>query len=144
MTNYHAETIESVKRIIDSLILSQERIRLFYGDTKTGISWNEENDNMGRISRSMGPHKIPILVFNSRARGGSGILDHCIVGILGKGPRFLYRHPGLNFGKWSIGDPISPGYVSAVFRNGELFAQFRKPGQGARFIEFMKGERFAK
>ena len=70
------------------------RIRLFYGDTKTGKDWQEKSDVTGRIVRSMGPVKVPILLHNQRSTGGGAILDYCIVKIeTSAGRRVLYKHP---------------------------------------------------
>ena len=37
--------------------------------------------DVGRIGRSIGPVKIPIVLANSRSIGGAGLLDHCVVKI---------------------------------------------------------------
>lgn len=58
-----------------------ERVRVFYGDVSTGLSWLDEYDTIGTISRLMGPQKIPILVKTGRSLGGGAILDHCIIRI---------------------------------------------------------------
>jgi hypothetical protein len=41
---------------------NQRKIRLFYGDTQTGQSWFDEHDVVGRIGRSTGSIKVPLLV----------------------------------------------------------------------------------
>ena len=47
----------------------------------------------GYVSRSMGPIKIPIVLYNKRTRGGPSILDHKIVKIQeSRGGKVLYQH----------------------------------------------------
>ena len=80
-TAYHIETSREVIEILEELRQKQVRIELDYGDTKTGRSWGEVHDIKGRIGRSNGEIKIPILLYNNRSLGGGAILDHCIIGI---------------------------------------------------------------
>ena len=50
--------------------------------------------NKGYVSTSMGPVKIPILLYNNRSSGGRSILTHCIVQIKeSKTSKILYQHP---------------------------------------------------
>lgn len=143
-THFHPETIEPVRRAIQCAIDTRARVRLWQGDTKTGKAWPEEFDTIGTISRSCGMQRIPILLANSRSMGGPGLLDHCIIGIRIIGGQWLYRHSLLDFGQWEIVPPVSPGFADGVSFNGALHAQFRKPGQALRYVQFMKGERNAK
>lgn len=97
-TCYHPETPERVVFLLENNRIQgrARRLRLVYGDTKTGKSWEEQFDVAGYVGRSTGPRPIPILVNNSRSMGGGGILDHCIIGIRyanRKDGGWLYRHP---------------------------------------------------
>jgi hypothetical protein len=143
-TYYHEETPIRVRAILDTAMNTGQRLRLFYGDTVTGMSWLEEFDVCGTIGRSMGEIKIPLLIANARAHGGPGILDRCIVAIADAPGHFVYKHPGFNTGEWTAGKAHDAGYVEAAYCNGELHAQFKKQGQASRYIAFMKGERFSK
>ena len=90
-TAYHIETPDKLVRVLDQLLQTQERIIIDYGDTTTGRSWDEVNDISGRIGRSTGNIKIPLLIHNRRSMGGGAILDHCIIGIkTSKGKRVIY------------------------------------------------------
>ena len=121
------------------------RVRVFYGDTVTGAAWPEEFDIVGKIGKSTGVQKIPLLINNARSMGGGALLDHCIVGVaLTNGGGWLYKHPSFKTGEFLQVPPVSPGYAEAVAHNGTLHAQFKKPGQAARYCQFMRGERFAK
>lgn len=92
--SYHLQTSQAVINVLNSVFMSGTRIRLDYGDIKTGQSWGETYDVEGYVRSSVGPTKIPILIYNRRSMGGSGILTHCIVRIQeSKGKRVLYEHP---------------------------------------------------
>lgn len=93
-TCYHAETSDEMVDILQMLKLSQERVRFHWGDVVTGRDWGDEYDVKGRVSRSMGRFKIPLLIYNARSMGGGGMLTHCIVKITSTlGNRQIYRHP---------------------------------------------------
>ena len=93
-TYYNTETPDSMIALLEKLRLSQTRVRFHWGDTKTGKDWGDIHDVRGRIGRSTGIIKIPILLYNRRSIGGTGILTHCIVKIVTtKGKEVLYQHP---------------------------------------------------
>lgn len=95
-TSYHEETPDTLCRLLETLRESNARVRFHWGDTETGRDWGDQYDVAGRIGRSCGPVKIPILVHNSRSMGGTGILDHCIVRIQHANKRDggdIYKHP---------------------------------------------------
>ena len=91
-TAYHIDTSNEVIEVLERCRLNNIRIVLDYGDTETGKSWEEDCDVVGRVGRSNGSIKIPILLRNSRSTGGCHILDHCIIGIKeSKGGKELYK-----------------------------------------------------
>jgi hypothetical protein len=103
-TAYHEETPRSVIGILErfrkartaGILTSVPRLRLYYGDQRTGKDWGEVCDTTGYIGRSTGEVKIPILLHNRLSIGGTGILDHCIVKIEyanKKDGGVLYQHP---------------------------------------------------
>lgn len=94
-TTYHAQTPQAVIDVLERARWSEQRIRLHYGDTKTGSDWLEEYGVTGRIGRSTGSQKIPIMIANAQSMGGPGILDHCIVKITTtiQPKQVLYQHP---------------------------------------------------
>lgn len=95
-TYYHKETSDKIAHILDNYRLSRQRIRLVYGDVKTGKSWHGIYDVAGTIGRSTGVQPIPILLNNVRSMGGGAILDHCIIAIRYSNRKeggWIYRHP---------------------------------------------------
>ena len=143
-TYYHHDMPRAVIIALESARASGRRVRIFTGDQETGKCWDDEFDVVGRVSHSMGPIKIPLLIANTRSHGGPAILDQCVIGVQSAPGIWLYRHPSLDLGEWSIGPAHSEGYLEAAFRDGELHAQFKKEGQAARYVAFMRGERWVK
>jgi hypothetical protein len=147
-TTYSTETPAAVVDALENARASGARIRVFYGDAATGKSWHEEHDVLGRIGRSMGagpnPMRVPLMIANARSSGGPALLDSCIVAIATAPGRFTYRHPTLDLGAWTVAPSDEPGYCESAIVDGTTHANFRKPGQAARFVAFMLGERFAK
>jgi len=93
-TSYRDTTPDKVIEWLEHSRKTGERIVLDYGDTETGRSWGEVHDIIGRVSRSNGSIKVPILVYNARSMGGGAVLDDCIIKITeAKGGRVLYKHP---------------------------------------------------
>ena len=96
-TCYHANTPMELILLLERIRICQTRVRFHWGDIETGRDWKDELDCKGRLGRSTGSVKIPILLYNSRSIGGGAILDHCIVKITeAKGGRVLYQHPKYN------------------------------------------------
>jgi hypothetical protein len=95
-TSYSIGTAPQVVAAIESARLNDRRIRVYYGDTATGRDWGETCYTIGRIGRSMGPVKIPLLIYSRRCYGGCGILCDCIVKIEHSNKRdggTIYQHP---------------------------------------------------
>ena len=80
-TAYHIDTPDNLVEILERIRQQQTRVVVDYGDTATGKSWGEIHDTTGRIGRSTGRIKIPLLIYSSRSWGGGALLDNCIVGI---------------------------------------------------------------
>ena len=92
-TSYDVRTNDDIINVLENCRRNGTRIILDYGDTTTGESWNEVYDITGRLGRSTGNVKIPILLHNVRSIGGGAILDHCIIGIKeSKGGKVLYSY----------------------------------------------------
>ena len=68
-TWFNLDTPVKVRRILEQYRKSGKAIRLFYGDVERGEDWLEENDVVGKIGRSSGTFKIPILLQNGESWG---------------------------------------------------------------------------
>lgn len=143
-TAYHMATPMAVVRELEFARLQSRRIRIFYGDAKTGRDWCEEHDIIGTIGQSTGKIKVPLLLKKVTSTGGGALLDHCIVKIT-ENKRVIYQHPNYNIGKFSIKDAAKDaqeeGYMLSVYRDGKLQANFKTEQKAQNYIAFLKGER---
>ncbi|ABO59713.1 hypothetical protein LA345_40760 (plasmid) [Burkholderia vietnamiensis] len=148
-TWFDIETPLEVRDALERARTNGARLRIFYGDKETGRDWLSEYDVIGRIGRSMGTLKVPLMIANSSSSGGPAILDACIVRIIeAESKREWYRHVRYQTPEFELlpeGHPeIGDDYVAAVKVNGSLHARFKKPASAGRWIAFMKGERMNK
>lgn len=114
---------------------SETRLRVYYGDTETGECWMDELDTIGRIGRSMGTYKIPLLIKTRRSIAGGAILDHCVIRIddVTTG-RMLYQHPKFHFKEVEVRG-------TQVYVGGELYANTKTEGSAKRLADFLLGKR---
>jgi hypothetical protein len=141
INSFSKETNDKVKELLIALNLSEKRVRIWYGDTTTGKSWNEEHSVIGRIGRSTGEEKIALLINNSRSFGGDGILTNCIIRIDEVGTRTtLYKHKNFHV-DLRQGEEDLCGVYNEKNQN---VANFSSPEKAAKYIDFMKGKRYSK
>lgn len=143
-TSYHENTPEEVVKILEYAMKTKERIRIFYGDTKTGKDWMEVYDTIGTIGRSCGRNKIPLLIKNSRSYGGGAILDDCIVKItINKKivyQNFKYYLPTMEI-KEASKTLKANGYLYSVFADGQNIYNCKTLKQAENEVAFHKGLR---
>jgi hypothetical protein len=138
-------TKTEIKNILESLVNTGKRIRLWYGDDN-GRSWEEEFDTIGYIGRSTGPNKIPLLINNSRSYGGGAILTARIIKIVEtKTKRVLYQHPNFHQYLYTAkeGSEIER-YTATVYRNDGFYANCTTLTEAERLAAFMNGLRMSK
>lgn len=80
-TAYDKNTPDDLVATIERLRNNRTRVRLYFGDSSTGRDWEEQYSVFGRIGRSTGSIKIPLLISSSRSTGGEGLLDSHIIKI---------------------------------------------------------------
>lgn len=91
-TCYRDDTPDSMAELLEELRASRGRYKFFYGDTRTGRAWGDVE--AGRIGRSTGSIKIPLVIKTARSMGGGALLSSCIVKITeSRGGREVYKHP---------------------------------------------------
>ena len=117
-------------------------VRIFQGDTLTGRDWCEENDVVGRIGRSTGSRKIPLLIACGE-HGGPGLLDACIVRMMDvQANTDIYRHPLYLTPDISIKleeKPEHPQRPWSAKRDGETVARFSTVHEASEYLQFMTG-----
>ena len=125
-TAFHIDTPNQVCEILDSAMQSRQRLKVYYGDKKTGRDWHEEHDTTGRIGRSTGNVKIPLIIHNSRSYGGPGLLDHCIVKVKDmKTKTVLYQHEKYKAPVLEICESDLPEYLHAIKIDGKIYSRHK-------------------
>lgn len=147
---FHSETLMKVIQELNTARLTRQwgenpmKVRIHYGDVKTGQDWLEENDVMGYIGASQGPLKVPILLSGLKAEGDGAILDHCIVKLchVGKGGgRLLYEHPTYRLGEFKIRPAVpadvngDKSYKFAVDHDGKVQACFKTLLRAQKYVK---------
>ena len=140
---------EKLWKVLSSLVHSGRRVRIWYGDTETGRSWNVESEFAGTIGRSTGKIAIPILIKNSRSYGGA-LLDDCIVRIDDiKEKRTIYKADNFHVEDMKVyaifGDANYKYRVAKLSEDSgewEVQANFKTEQQAHNYVAFMRGERY--
>lgn len=114
------------------------RIRIWYGDTNTGIVWGEDNDVLGYVGRSTGKIKAPLLIPNKRSMGGGAMAHNSIVRIDTTQGRTIYKHRSFNAGNWYADTQ------GKLWFFGEVWGVFESEGHAIRRMNFMLGKRYSK
>jgi len=140
-TYYHRDAPATVIDVLERARKTGSRIRLHYGDTETGRDWLDEFNVEGRIGRSMGPIKVPILLARRTSSGGPALLEHCIVKIrpARSGGRILYRHPRYHMPTFTVRPSTEPGFEAEVLADGHVHARFKSAKQATRWVARMTG-----
>ena len=148
---FHDEAPADLAAVLEQLYQSKERIRVFYGDRVTGRVWPEEYNVLGRIGRSTGSQKCPLLINNARSRGGPALLDHCILRIDVRAGRYnpmratayrtIYTDPRYQEPDGHI--ELEDGCY-AVYFNDEVAGNFKSQREAVNFSNFLFGKRWKK
>ena len=138
-TYFDPGTDARAAKVIESCRTHERKIRLILGDTLTGEPWLEEHDVVGRIGRSIGTLKVPLLI-EPGEQGGSAILCACILAIVDwASGNFLYRHDAYREAELSIKPSANAERPWDVLRREEVVASFRDIGQAGAYLAFMRG-----
>ena len=140
---------EKLWNVLSSLVHSDRRVRIWYGDIETGRSYNDIYDVTGRIERSTGKIAIPILIKNSRSYGGA-LFDDYIVRIDDiKEKRTLYRLDNFHIEDMKVyelfGDANFNYQVAKLSEDSgewEVLASFKTEQQAHNYVAFMRGKRY--
>lgn len=144
-TWFDHRTSVPVQNALELSRLNGNEIRVFYGDTSSGKDWLEESDIAGRVSRSTGTLKVPLLI-KGNSIGGSAILSNSIVRIIDiSSGKELYSHDNYHLPELalSFNKLIKDLNYEVLVKNSEgLFevqARFNSKSLAEEFISFLKG-----
>lgn len=130
-TAFDADTPDKVVNLLLRFIQSGERVRLFYGDARTGRDYGEEYWIMGRIGRSTGQVRVPLIINNVRSWGGPAILTGSIVRIT-VDKRNVYVHPHYQCKVEVKGN--------TVYLNGSEWGKAKTHEKAVKLAKFVSGE----
>ncbi len=141
---FSAGTNDKVIQVLTNAHESRDRVRIVYGDPKTGKDWLEEYDVIGRIGRSTGEQKIPLLIANERSMGGGAILTANILKIVRVSDKqVLYQHEKYIEPEFELGFLAITGQYSVLI-GGEIQAHFKTAELANKYIDFMLCKRMRK
>lgn len=145
---FDAGTNDAVKAKLASLHKTRDRVRIVYGDPVTGKDWLEEHDVMGRIGRSTGSTKVPLLIANERSMGGGALLTARILKIvLVDNKKVLYQHENYVEPKFGIIPNHNDDLPVSVTVQGKWpveQARFKTHDAATKYIDFMLCKRMRK
>jgi hypothetical protein len=91
-THYHINTPDNLIEILERCRANSTRLLFDFGNTETKVSWGEIYGISGRIGRSTGTQKIPLLIHSARSTGGSAFPNDCILSVReSKTKKLLYQ-----------------------------------------------------
>jgi len=143
-TYYSNETPDEVIRVLESIRGTSQRVKIYLGDRETGRDWMEEDGKVGKIGRSTGPIKIPLLIKTVNSQGGGAILEDCIVKIATSPStlaRVLYQHPRYHQPAMEIineGLEGKPEYTHALRIGGEVYSRHTSERSAKKLVALLK------
>lgn len=143
-TYYSNETPDELIRVLESLRGTTQRVKIYLGDGETGRDWMEEDSKIGKIGRSTGPIKIPILLRTTNSHGGGAILEDCIVKITTSPAtlaRVLYQHPRYHQPIMEItneGLEGKPEYTHTLRIGGEVYSRHTSLRSAQKLMALLK------
>ncbi len=147
-TWFDARTPLKVQAALETARKNGLLVRVFTGDAETGRDWMEEFDTIGRVGRSMGPMKTPLLVPENDC-GGPALLTNCIVRLVDvQSGQELYRHAQYHVPKMELVEcpsyEAASGYTHSVkvqSKEGEMdvHANFKSQAEAAHWLAYMNG-----
>jgi len=139
-TYFDPATAPKAARVLERCREERTKVRLILGDTATGRTWLDEHDVVGRIGRSTGTLKVPLLI-EPGADGGTAILTACLLAIIDWGSgEFLFRHPKYHAPELLIRPSDNTERPWDVLHDDQVVACFPDIGKAGAYVAFMRGE----
>jgi len=138
-TWFNAQTPKEVRKILEAARRNGDTLRIFYGHRESGLDWMEQHDVLGRIGRSTGILKVPLLLTHESSTGGPSILDSSIVRIINvSDEEEVYRHPLYHQPKIEIVQKPQEERVT-VKVGGDVHSVYPDIGTAANWVAFITG-----
>jgi len=138
-TYFDPGTHPRAQRALEACRQSGTMVRLILGDTVTGESWFDEHDVVGRIGRSCGKLKVPLLVPPGED-GGPAILTACLLAVIEwQSGKALFRHPLYREPELGLFPGPDAKYPWCVRHRDKTLACFDNLTKAAAYLAFMRG-----
>ena len=140
-TYFDPGTDPKAAKALETCRRDERKVRIMYGNTETGECWMEEHDVVGRIGRSGGTLKSPLLIEPGEC-GGIAILTACVLRVIAwDSGRDLYRHPAYRAPTLSLRHaPQDEKLPWQVLCGDQPQAAFADIGKACGYLAFMCGE----
>lgn len=140
-TYFDPGTDPKAARALERCRHNASKVRLVLGDTATGRCWLDEHDVVGRIGRSTGALKVPLLI-EPGEDGGAAILTTCLLRVVDwDSGRDLYRHPAYRTPGLMIQRAPEPADRPwQILHDSTVVACFCDIGKAGGYLAFMCGE----
>jgi hypothetical protein len=139
-TYFDPGTSPAVMQVLESCRKSHRRVRLVFGDTRTGQSWFDEFDVVGPVGRSTGWLKVPLLI-EAGGVGGGAILTACLLCIIDwQSGAALYTHSAFQIPDLRLVPTSDVDRPWGVEHQQNELARFRDIGKAGAYLAFMRGE----
>jgi hypothetical protein len=138
-TYFDPGTHPEAAKVLEAARQRARKVGLILGDTTSGEPWLEEHDVVGRIGRSTGSLKVPLLIEAGRC-GGSAILCACLLALIDwDSGDVLYRHAAYREADLGIQPSNATDLPWNVVRGEEVVARFQDNGKACAYLAFMRG-----
>lgn len=122
-------------------------VRIWYGDA-SGQSWLEEHDTVGRVGRSTGTLKVPLLVPAGECGGGAILCDRILRIRREDTGADIYRHPEFHLPWLEIRGCSARGYLAEIARRRgpgaqpetEVHSRHRTYAEACGLLAWLAGE----
>lgn len=139
-TYFDPATDPKAARVLERCREANAKVRLILGDTATARTWLDEHDVVGRIGRSTGTLKVPLLI-EPGADGGIAILTAYLLAIIDwESGEFLFRHPRYRAPDLLIRSGEDADRPWEVLHDEQVVACFPDIGKAGAYVAFMRGE----
>lgn len=149
-TYFEPGTDPKVQKLLESYRRSGNLVRLFCGDPETGRDWMNEWDMVGRIGRSGGTMKVPLMISleeDSDGFGGGAICTANVLRMMDVGSgKEVYRSERYQAPQIDVLPkvPQTDGYGWTALRDGKTEANFKTAFEAHEWAAYMRGEIAAK
>ena len=128
--------------VLSECYRQKRRVRLWYGDRKSGESYFEAFETTGRIGRSYGDFKIPLVIPNSRSWGGGALSIGSLIRVDDiKARKTLWKVPNY-YDKLELFHVKGNKLPWQVCGRSTTLACFETEEKARRWIDFQQGRRY--